>query len=136
MRSRKGSHSQGGADRTGDPTLTKALFHAMHAMLSLKLGGHEGLALFVHGRLLKRTLLVVQPVILIQIPIRAFLSPVPAHCRVQSGTSRCCLAAAGGTPASGTQLRETAYQSRIFGLISLIINISSIISKAVLIFRF
>jgi len=51
----------------------------MHAVLSLKLGGHEGLTLFIHGRLLKRTLLIVQPVILIQIPIRAFLSPVPAH---------------------------------------------------------
>ena len=43
----------------------------MHFILILKLGDHEGLALFVHGQLLKRTLLVVLPVILIQIPIRA-----------------------------------------------------------------
>jgi len=81
---RKGSYVQGGADRAGDPILTDEVFHAMHVILSLKLGDHEGLALFVHGRLLKRTLLVVLPAILSQIPIRAPLSPVPARCRVQS----------------------------------------------------
>jgi len=70
----------GRADRTGDPILTNAVFHAMHVILRLKLGDHEGLALFVHGWLLKRTLLLVPPVILIQIQIRAFLSPVPVYC--------------------------------------------------------
>jgi len=60
--------------------MTNKVFHAMHVILRLKLGDHEGLALFVHSRLLKRTLLVVLPAILIQIPIRAFLSPVPIHC--------------------------------------------------------
>jgi len=56
---------QGGADRTGDPILTSEIFHAMHIILSLKLGNHEGLTLFIHGWLLKRTLLVVLPAILI-----------------------------------------------------------------------
>jgi len=78
---------QGGADRTGDLILTNAVFHAMHIILSLKLGDHEGLALFVHGHLLKRTLLTVLPAILVQIPIRAFLNPVPVCCRIQSGTA-------------------------------------------------
>jgi len=98
VRSRKGSHLKGGADRTGDPILTNEVFHARHIILSLKLGDHEGLAFFVHGHLLKRTLVVVLPVILIQIPIRAFLSSVPVRCGGQSGTSQCCPAAAGGTP--------------------------------------
>jgi len=71
---------QGGADRTGDPILTNGLFHAMNIILILKLGYYEGLTLFVHGHLLKRTLLVFLPEILIQILIRASLSPVPAHC--------------------------------------------------------
>jgi len=39
----------------------------MHVTLSLKLGDHEGLALFIHDCLLKSTLLVVLPAILIQI---------------------------------------------------------------------
>jgi len=86
---------QEGVDRTGDPILTNAVFDAMHIILSLKLGDHEGLALFVHDRLLKTTLLVALPTILIQIPICAFLSPVPVCCGGQSRTSRCCLAAAG-----------------------------------------
>jgi len=64
-------------DRTGDLIVTNAIFHALHVILSLKPGDHEGLTLFIHGQLLKRTLLVVLPVILMQIPIRAFLSPVP-----------------------------------------------------------
>jgi len=81
VRSCKTLHLRGGVDRTGDPILTNKLFHAMHVILSLKLGDHEGLALFVHGRLLKRTLLVVLPAILIQIPICAFLGPVPVHCQ-------------------------------------------------------
>jgi len=85
---------QGGADRTGDPILTSKVFHAMHVILILKLGDHKRLALFVRGRLLRRTLLLVLPAILIWIPIRAFLSPVPVYCRVQSGTAWCCLAAA------------------------------------------
>ena len=128
MRSRKGSCLQGEADRTGDPILTDEVFHARHIILSLKLGDHEGLALFVHGRLLKRTQLIVLPVILIQIPICAALSPVPACCRDQSRTSRCCLEAAGGTPTLSTQLQETPYQVWIFCIISFIINIISIIS--------
>ena len=119
---------RGGADRTGDPILTNEVFHAMHIILSVKLGDHEGLALFLHGRLLKRTLLVVLPAILIQIPIRASLSPVPVCCRGQSGTAWCCLAAAGGTPGPGTQLRKTPYRFCIFYIISLIINITGIIS--------
>ena len=60
--------------------MTSEVFHAMHLTLSLKLGDHEGLALFIHGWLLKRTLLLVLPAILIQIPIRAFLSAVPIYC--------------------------------------------------------
>ena len=119
---------QRGADRKGDPIRTNAIFHAMHVILSLKLEEHEGLALFIHVRLLKRTLLLVLPAILIQIPIRASLSPVPVYCRGQSRTSRCCPAAAGGTPAPGTQLWETQYRFCIFYIISLIININSIIS--------
>jgi len=110
VRSRKGSYLRGGADRTGDPILTNEVFHAMHIILSVKLGDHEGLALFIHGQLLKRTLLVVLPAILIQIAIRASLSPVPAHGRGLSRTSWCCLAAAGRTPVPGTQLWETHYR--------------------------
>jgi len=70
-------------DRTGDPIVTNALIHAVQVTLGLKLGDHEGLALLVHGRLLKRTLLVVLPTILIQILIRAFLTPVTVCCGVQ-----------------------------------------------------
>jgi len=127
VRSREGSQLWGGVDRTGDPILTSEVFPAMHVTLSLKLGDHEGLALFVHVWLLKRTLLVVLPAILIQIPIRASLSPVPACCRGQSGTAWCCLEAADGTPAPGTQLWETQCQFCIF------YHISLIISKAVII---
>jgi len=129
VRSRKGSYLWGRVDRTGDLILVKEVFHAMHVILGLKLGDYEGLTLFVHGRLLKRILLVVLPVILIQIPIRASLSPFPAHCKVQSGTSWCCLAAAGGTSVPGTQLRETQYQFCIFYVVSLIIRTISVISK-------
>jgi len=70
---------RGGVDRTGDPILTNAVFHATHIILSLKLGDHEGLTLFIHGRLLKRTLLVVLPAIPIQIPTPASLSPAPVY---------------------------------------------------------
>jgi len=87
---------QGGEDRTEDLTLNNEVFHAMHIILSLKLEDHEGLALFVLGWLLKRTLLVVLPAI--PIPICAFLNPVPVCCQVQSGTSWCCLADAGAVP--------------------------------------
>jgi len=125
VKSRKGSYLRGGADRTGDPILTNMVFHAMHVILSLKLGDHECLAPFVHGRLLKRTLLVFLPAILIQIPTLAFLSPVPVYCRVQSGTAWCCLAAAGGMPIPSTQLQETQYRFCIFCIISLLINIIS-----------
>jgi len=59
VRSWKGSYLRGGGDRTGDPIVTNAVFHAKHVILSLKLGCHGGLALFVHDRLLKRTLLNV-----------------------------------------------------------------------------
>jgi len=38
--SQKGSHLQGGVDRTGDPILTSEVFHVMHVILSLKLGDH------------------------------------------------------------------------------------------------
>jgi len=65
-------------DRTGDPLLTNNVFDAIHIILSLKLGDHEGLIFFVHGRFLKRTLLLVLPAILVQIPICAFLNPVPS----------------------------------------------------------
>ena len=99
VRSRKGSFLRGGADRTGDPIFTKAVFHAMQVILSLKLGDHEGVSVFIHGRLLKRTLLIVLPAILIQIPICASLSPVPICCQGQSGTAWCYLAAASGMPA-------------------------------------
>jgi len=76
VRSRKESHLRRRADRTGDPILANAVFDATHVILRLKLGDHEGLALFVHGRLLKRTLLIVPPVI----PNRVSLSPVPVYC--------------------------------------------------------
>jgi len=85
-----------GEGRTGDPILTSEVFHALQVMLALKPGDHEGLTLFIHGRLLKRTLLLVLPALLIQIPIRAPLTPVPVCCRGQSGTAWCCPAAAGG----------------------------------------
>jgi len=51
-------------DRTGDPIVMNTVFDATHIILSLKLGDHEGLALFIHGRLPKRTLLILLPVIL------------------------------------------------------------------------
>jgi len=70
----------GGADRTGDPILTNVVFHAMHIILSLELGDHEDLTFFVYGQLLKRTLFVVLPAILIQILICASLSPDPFCC--------------------------------------------------------
>lgn len=50
---------QGGVDRTGDPKLPNEVFHAIHVIRSMKLGDHEGLALFVHGRDMKKTLSVV-----------------------------------------------------------------------------
>jgi len=138
VRSREGSHLQGGEDRTGDPILTSEVFHTMQVTLSLKLVDHKGLALFVHVWLLKMTLIFVLPVILIQIPIRELLSPAHVCCQDQSGTAWCCLVAAGGTPVSGTQLWETQCQFCIFCIISLVINIVSIItviSRAVLIFN-
>jgi len=67
-------------DRTGDPILTNKVCHAIHVILIVKLGEHEGPALFIHGWLLKRTMLLILPAILSQIPIRAFLSPVPVYC--------------------------------------------------------
>ena len=39
VRSRKGSYLRGGADRTGELLLTSEVFHAMHVIPSLKLGG-------------------------------------------------------------------------------------------------
>ena len=115
-----------GEDRTGDPMLTNTVFHAVHVILSLKLGDHKGLALFLHGCLLKRTLPVVLPVILIQIPIRAFPSPVPAYCRGQSAAGWCCPAAAGGMPAPGTQLWET---QGWFGICSLFLLLLVLLLK-------
>jgi len=73
-------HLHRGADRTSDPILNNEVFHATHVILRLKLGDHEDLALFVHGHLLRRTLFIVPPAILIQILIRAFLTPVPVYC--------------------------------------------------------
>jgi len=109
VRSRKGLYLRGGADRTGDPILTNEVFHATRVILSLKLGDHEGLALFVHGRLLKKTLLIVLPAILIQIPIHAFVSPVPVYCQRQSGTAWCCLAAADRMPAPNSRKLSTGF---------------------------
>jgi len=82
VRSCKGSYLQGGTDRTGDLIVTNdgQVFHAMRVILSLKLEDHEGVALFVHGLLLKRTLLVVLPAFLIQTLFCSSLSPVPACC--------------------------------------------------------
>ena len=60
--------------------MTNMECHAVHVILNLKLGNHEGLAFFVHGCLLKRTMLVVLPVILIQVLIRAPLRPAPVCC--------------------------------------------------------
>jgi len=71
----------------------------MHVILSLKLKNHKyDLALFVYGQLLKRTLLVVLPTILIQIPIRAFLNPVPVYLLRPVWNFLCCLAAGDGMP--------------------------------------
>ena len=92
------SHLQGEEDRIGDPILTNEVFHAMHVILSLKVGYHEGLVLFIRGWFLKRTRLILAAM-LIQISVCAFPSPVPVYCWVQSGTSWCFLAATGGTPA-------------------------------------
>ena len=110
----------------------QAVFHAMHVILILKLGDHEGLTLLIHVHLLKRTLLVVLPAIVIQILIRAFLSPVPVCCRGHSGASWCCPAAAGGM-----RLRETQCGFCTFWFIAHIINITitSVITKAVSIFN-
>jgi len=109
--------------------LTSEVLHAMHVIFSLKLGDHEGLAVFIHGWLLQRTLLTVLPAILIQVPIHAFLSPFSAYCcQGQPGTAWCCLADAGGIPAPSTRLQETQYRFCIFCIISLIINILSLIS--------
>ena len=85
MRSRKASHLQGGADRTSDPILTNAVFHTIHVILNLKLGDHEGLTFFIHGQLVQRALLLVLPAILIQIPIRVFLSPIPVYAEASPG---------------------------------------------------
>jgi len=113
----EGSCLQGGADKTDDPILTREVCHAMHIILGLKLGDHQGLTLFIQGQLLKRTLLLVLPEILIR--IHAFLSPIPAYRGVQPGTSWCCPAAAGPTPAPGTQLQET--QHPYFALLSVLL---------------
>jgi len=61
VRSRKGSYLQEGADSSGDPILTNAVFHAMHITLCLKLGDHDVLVIFVLGHLLRRTLLMFCP---------------------------------------------------------------------------
>jgi len=100
----------------------------MNIILSWKLGDHKGLAPFIYGQLLKRTLFVVLPAILIQIPIHAFLSPVPVCWRGQPRKSWCCLADAGGMPVPGIRLQETQYLFCIICIIWLIINIISIIS--------
>jgi len=63
VRIHKGSYLQGVTDRTGHLILTNEVFHAIHVILSLRLGDHKGLAHFVHGPLLKKTLLIVLPMI-------------------------------------------------------------------------
>jgi len=70
----------------------------MHVILSFKLEDHEGLALLRPWPASEEDPAHCSACTLIQIPIRAFLSPVPIYCRVQSRTSWCCLAAAGGMP--------------------------------------
>jgi len=73
----------GGAGRTGDPLRTNAVFPALHVTRGLKLGQRQGLALSVHGRLLKRTLLLALPVIPIRAPTCALLGPALARGRGQ-----------------------------------------------------
>jgi len=102
---RKGSHLQGWVDKTGHPLLTNAVFHAMHVILSLKLGDHEGLPVFVHGRLLQRTLLIVLLAILIQILMCAFLSTAESS----PGLHGAAWQLLAGRQHPGTQLRETQY---------------------------
>jgi len=57
----------------------------MHIMLSLKLGYHQVLTLFIHGQLLKRTLVLVLPPFLIRILIRAFLNVFPVYAESSPG---------------------------------------------------
>jgi len=110
----------------------------MHIILSLKLGDHEGLPLLVHGQLLKRTLFIVLPANLTQILIGAFLSPVPVS--AESGLGLCGAAwqLLVGHQHPRTQLWKTQYRFCIFHIISVIINISNVISaisKAVFMFN-
>jgi len=79
VRSLKRSYLQGGVNKTGDPVLTNEAFHAIHSILSLNLEDHGSLVLFVRGQLLKKTLLLVFPAILVHIPIRAFMNPAPIY---------------------------------------------------------
>jgi len=135
VRSCKGSYSRGGADRTNDPILTNTVFYAMHVILSLKLGDHEGLILLRPWLPSEEDLArcpACDPDADSYPCIPEFSSCLPG----QSRTASCCLAAAGGMPAPGTQLRETQDRFCTFYFFSLIINIISIISvisKAVLI---
>ena len=128
MRSHKGLHLQGGVDRTGDPILTNEVFHGSACHTRFTAEGHKDLALFVHDQLLKRTLLLVLPEILIQIPVRAFLSPVPVYCWSQSGTSwylpGICRQGA-STPAPSSR---KVYWVLYILFFSLIINIVSVLS--------
>ena len=132
MRRQKGLQLRRGADRTGEPILTNKVFHDMHVILSLKLGDGEGLALFVLGHLLKRTLLVVLPMI----------DPDPDSDLCIPGSSSCLLPRpVWGLPGAswqllvglqgpGTQLREIQYRYCIFCIVFvIIINIISVICK-------
>ena len=126
----KDSYLQTRLDRTSDPVFTSEVFHPIQVILSLNLGDHEGFTLFVLRWLLKRTLLIVLPVILIQILIQAFLNPVPIFCWVHPRTSGCLPGSCwhNARPRS-TQFWEAQYQFCIYCTSPII----SIISKAVLI---
>jgi len=106
------------------PILTSEVFPATHVIPSSKLGDHEGLTLLVQCQLLKRTLLAVLPAILIQIPTRALLSPVPAYCRGQSGTSWCAPA-----PNSGKLSIGLVYFALFLLLLVLLVLLVKLICK-------
>jgi len=123
VRSRKGSHLQGGADRTGDQTLTNAVFHAMHVIISLKLGDHEGLPLLRPWPASEEDPACCPA---------CDPDPDPDPCIPESSSCllpspvRDFLVLPGSCPS--TQLQETKYQFCIFCFISLIINNVSNIS--------
>ena len=100
---------QGWADRTGDPILTSEVFHAMHVILSLKLGDHEGLTLDSEQYIPESRFCLLQS------PVQGFLvlawQPLVGHHH------------------PSTQLQETQYRFYVFFLISLILSTINVISK-------